>query len=123
MLKRSRHRCLISTLLLLVSPVQARVVSQLAIQKIGLYDAGPHDEKRACETFHPTKKQLVRYFALAEERQARKIKNRLMRDDYSPCLASGMIECEDGTTAAWTLQSFSAADFCGWFGFDVFPPK
>ncbi|WP_034943885.1 hypothetical protein [Erwinia oleae] len=87
---------------------QSRMVSHMEIDNIGQYFESQNDlnEKRACEEFQPTEKQLIQFFNSAKESEE---SNGLLHDYYSPCYSEGKIKFSDGSTGQWILQSSGLA--------------
>jgi len=87
---------------------QARVVSQVDVEGVGLIYDGRNDknEEEACKVFKPTKKQVVQFFNKAKESKKH---GTLLHEYYSPCISLGAIKFEDGSSGRWTLQSSGLA--------------
>ncbi len=83
---------------------KARVVSDITIKSLGVRAEGRTDETEAvaCKVYKPTKKQLTRFFKLAEESKER---GTLLHEYYSPCVSFGTVKFKDGASGSWTIQS------------------
>lgn len=92
--------------------IQARVANQIKIMKTGAYDSGDRAEyeKEGCKTFNPTKEQLVHYFSKAKESDSN---SQWIHEYYSPCVASGTITFNDGSSGEWRIHSSGL----GWVNF------
>ncbi|WP_421504733.1 hypothetical protein [Erwinia rhapontici] len=83
---------------------QARVVSNIDVERVGAQESGRKDEneRAACKVYRPTQEQLITYFNLATESQE---SGNLLHEYYSPCIATGKVKFKDGASGVWTVQS------------------
>lgn len=96
-------------LLIIISiPASGRMVSHIDINGTGLYDNLRKDsnQERLCKGFRPSKKQLTHFFNLATESKSH---GTLLHEYYSPCLATGLVQFQDGASGNWTVQSSGLA--------------
>jgi len=105
-------KAILLCLLFLPAFIQAREVSQIKILVQGAYDSEDRAEyeKDGCKTFKPTKEQLIHYFTKAKESNSN---SPWMHEYYSPCVASGTINFNDGSSGKWTIHSSGL----GWVDF------